>query len=70
MKSFILSVVLVVLITGLVILNSFCANHVYDAMLGALDAFHDARCRLGREAAEDRCKAAVGAERAGIETLP
>ena len=39
MKSFILSVVLVVLITGLVILNSFCANHVYDAMLGALDAF-------------------------------
>lgn len=39
MKSFILSIVLVSVITALVIFNSFCANHVYDALLDTLDSF-------------------------------
>ena len=39
MKSFILSVVLTVTITAAVIINSLCANSVYDAMLDMLNGF-------------------------------
>lgn len=39
MKSFITAVILTAVIVGAVLLNSFCANRVYDTMLDALEGF-------------------------------